>query len=379
MIQRLTAIAALLCFMLLLGGCPKPAATDAGTGLPAAQTAGAGDVEGQAAESQPAGESTDNALTAAGTTDSGAPKQLVLIYSGNIHGRLLPAGSVAMDNLTGGLSALTAEVTAVEQEILNYNRMRVANSGGDASTVRVELDSGMIGDNPFMLLDYGGWYNPDLLEHPEQAALVLEAFSAMQYSAVAMRDWQLLSPDELKLVGGMQPRPLFLNTPGSQPGDISELSRVLVREAQDTDWAVLSLPRLPETERELYDRNILALLDDCAAELAISGAKYSILLAADQTGTVYKALQKDKRFTVVIGAPGTMSPGDGFGELPVDGPLMLPHLTDGGTQLARCHLIWTDESEGPVNFFFERREVKDNGSPDLPWRRRISELSEPAQ
>ena len=80
--------------MLLLGGCPKPAATDAGTGLPAAQTADAGDAEGQAAESQPAIEITDNALAAAGTTESGAPKQLVLIYSGNVHGRLLPAGSV---------------------------------------------------------------------------------------------------------------------------------------------------------------------------------------------------------------------------------------------------------------------------------------------
>ncbi|MCB1218716.1 hypothetical protein KDL44_15130 [bacterium] len=359
---------------LTLLGCPQsstPSAGDSASGDPASAPSS---TDAAAAD----GSDSASAETADKAGQSGmmqAPRQIVLIYSGNTHAKLLPTGRADLDNLSGGLSALTAEITAVEQEIVQYNRMRVANNGGDASAVRVDLDRGLIGDHPFLLLDYGGWYGNDLLMRPEATAMMLEAFSTLNYSAVALRDWQLLTPAELDVLRPMQPRPLLLNSPGEQPPDVDGLSRSLQRELLGSDWLVLSLPRLPETDREQYDRAMRPLIDACAREFELSGAEHCILLAAEQTGQVYRELQADTRFDVVIGAPGAMSVSEGFGEMPTDGPLLLPHLSDGGTQLARCHLIWTADSDQPLNFFFERREVSDDGNPDLPWRRRIAELS----
>ncbi len=345
--------------MAVLCGCPQqqpPASTAANPAKPV-QRAPVADAEDSSEALPPA--------------QMQAPKQLVLVYTGNTHARLLPAGKAEFDNLTGGLPALAAEVAAVEQEIVQYNRMRVANDGGDPSLVRVDLDAGMIGDHPFMLLDYGGWYSPDLLKVPGHTALMLEAMTQMRYSAVALRDWQLLTPEELALVAGMSPLPPLVNSPGDQPAGLPSVQRVLLREVLGSQWGVASLPRLPELDRELYGKYISALLDDCAMELELSGAQFRILLAADQTPELYRALATDTRFNVVIGAPAAMSALAGFGEITGERPLMLPHINEGGTELARCHLIWDNESSGPVNYFFERREVHDDGSDFLPWRKRI--------
>lgn len=360
--------------MLLLCACPQQAG-QSGDGAQQPAAGNTPDRDGQSAPEE--GNTADGsaAPTEAAPAQMQAPKQLVIIYSGNTHARLRPAGKAEYGNLTGGLPALAAEITAVEQEVVQYNRMRVANNGGDPSAVRVDLDAGMIGEHPFMLLDYGGWFSADLAGNPAPSALMLEAMARLRYTAVALRDWQLLDQQEAAALAGLPAGPTLLNTPGEQPQDVANLQRVVVRDVHGESWGIASLPRLPETDRELYDRYISLLLDECAAELELAGVEYAILLAADQTPSLYRSLATDTRFTAVIGAPAAMSVLAGFSEMPPDGPVMLPHLSDGGTELGRCHLIWEEGSRGPVNVFFERRDVMDSGDPDLPWRSRIEEMA----
>lgn len=350
----------LLC--LLLCGCPSRS-TPAPTGDAAAAAAQAPTGPEEAPQ---AGAALDPQLL--------IQKQLVIIYSGNTHAQLRPSGAAEFDNLTGGLPALAAEISAVELELVNYSRAQVANTGGDTAAIRVELDRGLIGEHPFMLLDYGGWSGADLLQYPAYTALMLEAMSELRYTAVALRDWHLFSADELALVAGFSPLPPLVNTPGEQPEQFPQLSRTVLREVHGELWGIVSLPRLSEKDRTRYLQQIKVLVEQCAAELELSGAQHGILLAGDQTGDVYRALQHDQRFDIVIGAPGAMSALPGFDEMPLDGPLFLPGLADGGTELGHCHIIWEGDSLRPVHYFFERRTVLDDDSEHLPWRRRIAEL-----
>jgi hypothetical protein len=301
-------------------------------------------------------------------------KQLVIVYTGNTHARLWPAGTAKFDNLTGGLPALAAEISAVELELVSLNRAQLANEGRDTSAIRVDLDSGLIGEQPFMLLDYGGWVGADLLQYPAHTALMLEAQRELRYTAVALRDWPLFSAQELALIAGFSLLPTLVNTPGEQPREFEQLSRIVLREVYGELWGIVSLPRLPEEDRDKYRQQISELVEQCAAELELSGAQHGILLAGDQTGDVYRELKQDRRFDIVIGAPGAMSAQPGFDEMPEDGPLLLPGLANGGTELGHCHIIWEDDNPLPRHYFFERRSVRDDDSEHLPWRRRIAQL-----
>jgi hypothetical protein len=307
---------------------------------------------------------------------TGPIKQLIIIYTGDTLS--IPEANDDYKPPEGGLSGLYNAITAYEGQILRFNQLRVENEGGDASQVRADFDAGMLGDNPFMLLDYGYWERPNDVAGELLVKLYLEMYTKLRFTAVASTLNNQLQPQQWRAYKSVAPTSFHLLLSAGAPAlDAIASDPIVTRELYGAKWGVVSIPvpavaSVPPQEIEQVAlKEMQGYVEAAAAKLKQARCQYSVLLATGGPASLYQALQQDKRFTVVLGAPVRNSAKTGYGACPASGPLMLPALEGGGRELAACHLIYPPAGSRPSQYNLVRLRCTDDGKQPYPYRKQV--------
>jgi len=347
----------------LLCGCPaREKTTETASAPPAATSQKTVDSGAEGAPADQAG--ADSA------PELGPPKQLILIYSGHTLSR--PDMVTDFNPPEGGLSALTATILDYESQIVDYNRLRVLNAGGDAENIRTDLARGMLGDHPFMLLDYGCWSRPNDFLGDIYVGLYFRMFSAIKYTAVGCTLYDRLPPERWQAYLEQWPEDFkLLVSAGSPQAEGIPATRIVTREIHGARWGVAAVPLPPK------DSDVPAVLADYVNEaatlLADAECAYTILLLADGPSATYKELAGDERFSLVIGAPPSRGVVEGYGEMPTSGALLLPQVDANGRQIGVCHLYYAESGDRPVQYYFSRKVCIDRPQDPLPFRQQVAD------
>ena len=340
---------------LLLAACPVEETSDtaATAGSAASTPPQAGALAGNAADpEQPAQ----------------APRQFVLIYSGDTLS--MPATLQGYDPPEGGLCALGAAVTDYMALITGYNRQRVLNEGGDAGAIRTDLEQGLLGEHPFMLLDYGGWERPNDFAGEHYVALYLKMYDTFGYSAVGAKLYEQLAPGRWDAYRPLVPENLtVLNSAGTPLGDAIPTVPVITREIHGARWGVVSVPMPEKTEG--YDTKLTGYIETAAGLLAQTQCAHGILMLPGAPGLVYTNLKTDPRFTAVVGAARGKSVPEGYGTMPEQGAVLLPEVNPGGRSIGICHFYYGEDATAPDMFFFTTMAACDDGTQPLPFRPQV--------
>jgi hypothetical protein len=302
-----------------------------------------------------------------------AVKQLVLIYTGDTLSAMQPQVGQTPEGKgarLGGLSALTAALLNYESSITAMARQRVLDSGGDAKNVKTDAERGILGEHPYLLLDYGGWERISDPAGEPYVALQLQMYDYLRYSAVASLLHLNFTPELGKEYKPHAKFKLLCSAGADEPMAMPRVP-ILVREAHGARWGMVAVPLPPEKaadQAELFAQYI----DDAAAQLVKNKCDFGILLCKGAPKKVYAALADDQRFTVVIGAsPPAMAAPQGFSEIKAGHPVMLPQLNWGGQEFGTCHLIYTAKGNKPVQFNFVRHAAVDDLKSPLPYRKQV--------
>jgi hypothetical protein len=346
----------LLPLLLVFAGCP-PGSGDTASTPPAARPPGqGGPANGQA---QPA-----------------APiKQLILLYTGDTLSAAAPinnndeAGSILRQ---GGVSALSAALLEYQRSITALTRQRILDQGGDASGIKADSTAGVLGEHPYLLLDYGGWEREEDSAGAPLVRLQLRMYDYFKYAAVGIKLYQRLDSAQWQAYGKDGYPAGLLNSAGPQRSAAPAAQRVVTRKVHGAKWGIASVP-LPPKEGDPFGA-IDDYVEQAAQALADAGCQYRILLCPGGPKELYQRLAKDKRFTVVIGAnPPGLCASEGIAKLPADGPLLLPELEWGGQQFGACHLIYPTDGAAPTEYNFSLHKVIDDMESPYPYRKQVAE------
>lgn len=297
------------------------------------------------------------------------PKQFVLIYTGDTLS--IPTAARDYDPPEGGLSGLTAAVTDYEALITDFTRQRIINAGGNADGIRTDLTNGILGEHPFLLVDYGGWERPNDFAGEYYVELYLNMFKNSRYHAVGVMHYETLPPERWAAYLPVAPDGLtLLNSAGTATGATLPTIPIITREIHGARWGVVSLP-LPE-QGDDFDERLAGFLDEAAALLTQENCAASILLLAGAPPRIYNELATAGRFTVVVGAKRRTAVPDGYGVLSATGALLLPEVNPGGRSFGVCHFYYHDEALLPDMFYFTAKPCPDDGSLPLPYRHQVA-------
>ena len=361
----------LLILLLLVAACQQRSTK---TGTPAAgqpqptgtSAADTGTSSGSAPDDTAAGGAESQANTAS-AEGLGAPRQVIIIYSGDTLS--IPEINSDYKPPQGGLCALAATIADYETQIVDYNRKRVENAGGDPSAVRADFKAGLLGDNPYLLLDYGGWERPNDPYGELFVELQFRLYRDLHYFAVGGKLYEQLDPERWQKYLGLRDAPALLVSAGEARAPALSIRPLATRELQGQLWGVVMAP-LPRVEGDPSTR-IRKFVEAAAGELERADCGFGVLLCAGGPGTLYDELAGDARFDVVIGCKPGKAVDEGFGEMPAAGPLMLPELQGGARQLGVCHIIYPRDGEQPEAFHFLRLTCADDGSQPFPYRQQV--------
>lgn len=302
------------------------------------------------------------------------PRQILLMYTGDTISAVEP--NRTYNPPEGGLPALAHTILEYEAEILELTRKRVANEGGDPEKVRADLPGGMLGEHPFLLLDYGGWERPNDHFGTLYVQMFFDYARSLNYTNVASLGFETMSLERWNDYLHLNGYPNFIastahrTVPGWGP------IRVRALDLLGAHWGIVSIPELTEEEKKAADGKVWkARIEEAAGYLKDENCSASILIAVALPRAAYDALKNDPRFTVLIGCPTSMAPPEGYGEMPQGGPLMLPQLFAGGRQLGICHLIYSEQGSIPMEYNFMLRKVTDDESQPYPLRKQCQEAA----
>jgi hypothetical protein len=302
---------------------------------------------------------------------------VILIYTGETLS--IPLANTSYKPAEGGLAALTQAIEDYEAEIVRYNQLRVENAGGDPGRVRADFERGMLGDNPFLLLDYGLWERPNDAHGDIYVALYFDLFTRFKYTAVGSMLYERLSAERWGQYRAVAPPGLkLLASAGTPQGQSLPAVPSVTRELYGVRWGVVAVPQprlapgAPDVSAEAAAERMRGFVEQAAGELKRAGCGCGVLLAAGGPRELYQELQQDGRFTVVIGAPKALAAPEGYGGMPRGGALLLPSLDGGGRQLGICHLYYTPGGDKPFQYFFITRRCADHGQHELPYREQIA-------
>jgi hypothetical protein len=349
--MRITAISVLLCLLACLPACRKHE------------------------DAAPADSARQQKNGAAPEPASGPVKQLILLYTGDTLS--IPEANDDYHPPQGGLGALVKAITDYEGQILYYNQQRVENEGGDPTQIRADFERGMIGDNPFVLLDYGLWERPNDASGDMFVKLYLDMFSQLHYTAIGCALYLKLTPERRQQYARILPaQTSLLLSAGELPDAAWPTVNCVTRELYGKRWGVAAIPIpviAPGAPQEMV-KQALAQLNNSAdaayAALRAKGCNYSILLAPSGPKEFYAEVAQSKRFTVVIGGHPASSSSVGRYAMPA-GALVLPALNGGGRELGICHLSITAGGDKPYQYYFTRQACTDDGSAVYPYRRQV--------
>ena len=372
---RLALLALAACMLTaLLAGCPQPEAESGELGT---AHSSAGDLEQieQADEAQQTTPSpADPPPPGEFFPPTGPPKQVILMYTGDTLSQATPRRE--LDSTEGGLSALAHAVSDYQVQIVDFNRLRVEEEGGDPASIRADLDAGMLGEHPFLLMDYGGWERPNDYAGHVYVALYFRYFTDFRYCAVAGRAYSTLSSKRWEAYGELSYPPTLLVTGAeSVPGALAS-EPVVLRELHGQLWGIAAPPHPSSSENGDMLESFQQCLEAAEAELAGTECLYSIVLFAQAPTAIYRAQAEDSPFTVVIGADPRTGIQPGYGEMPDGGALLLPTLEPSGRQAAACHLYFEPDGGKPVMYNFIIIECPEDETQPWPYRRLVNEASQ---
>jgi len=301
---------------------------------------------------------------------AGIVGQFIIIYSGDTLSIPLPHQD--FEPPQGGLGALAGGITDYAAQIVDYNRMRIINEGGDPAGLKTDLVNGFLGEHPFVVVDYGGWERPNDPFGDLYVAPYLTMFKALKYTAVGCRLYEQLSPELWdSYIASATDTPALLASAGTPPGETLAVTDCIEREVRGETWKILSLP-LPDLEFEDQPARLLSDWDSLAKGHGLDKAP-SILLVSGAPGPFYTELAADPRASVVIGAPQSKSVMEGYGEIEPGEPLLLPVIDPGGRSVGVCHLYYYDDGDNrPDMYFLTKWICVDDLARPLPFRNQVA-------
>ncbi len=375
MMRQVSVLAWLACAAtLLLAGCPRPEPAEGDAAQPAGTSAGAAAGSGTAQPGAVADGSDEAAQPPAGLfPPTGPPKQIIIMYTGDTLSQATPRR--AATSTEGGLSALAHAVSDYQASIVDYNRRRVEDEGGDPTKIRADLSAGMLGEHPYLLLDYGGWERPIDYAGQVYVALYFRYFTDFHYSAVAGRAYTTLSSERWQAYRDLDFAPTLLVTGAERTAGALDSVPVVTREVHGQRWGIAALPLPGELQSEVIAQ-YAELLAAAQAELTAAGSELSILLLSLAPTAIYRAQAEDSTFTVIIGADPRTGVKPGYGDMPAQGALLLPTVDPSGRQAAACHLYFEPGGDRPVMYFFTFIDCHEDETQPWPYRRLVSEASQ---
>lgn len=366
---------AVLLAALALSGCPSPedAARQAPQPAPAAVD-GAGPKAGASPETE--------AAVPPPVPELAAPRQLILIYSGDTLSRAGP--SLDQSPPEGGLCALAATIADYQGMMVEFNRRRVENAGQDASHLRVDYDAGLLGEHPYMLLDYGGWTRPNDFAGAPYVELYLRMFEALAYTAVGCKLYQRLPAERWDAYTERPPdRFRLLVSAGELRAEALPSVPIVTREVRGRRWGIVHVPlpsdpgpaafNSPEEHIGQQAAQLDGYVTEAAGRLADNECDYSILLLSEGPSSLYRELAEEAPFTVIIGAPPALSVPEGQGLMPSRGALLLPTLTGNGREIGVCHVYFTETGDKPEMYYFSLKPCIDDVNQPWPFRPQVAE------
>ena len=358
---------------IVLAGCPKQAANKAGSTFSSTSTSAGG--EGAAGTEAPE-LGGDGRTPGEFFPPTGPPKQVILFYTGDTLSTIQPKRS--LDSTEGGLCALAQAIGSYQSQIVDLNRLRVENEGGDAVSIRADLDAGMLGEHPFLLMDYGGWERPNDFAGQEYVGLYFRFFTDYHYCAVAGRMYELLSDERWQAYRALDYAPTLLATGSpTRPGALAA-KQIEVRELHGQQWGIASppFPALPDdTSPEEASAALKDAMGKAEAELAEAGCDFTIMLLGGAPTHIYREHAEESPFTVIIGSDRRTGVKEGYGNMPEHGALLLPEVDGSGRGAGVCHLYFEPGGADPVMYLFTLLDCEDDETQPWPYRRLVQEAS----
>ena len=303
----------------------------------------------------------------------GVSKQLIILFSGDTLSIPLPHQD--FEPSQGGLCALTAGITDYQGHIVRYNRTRVINEGGDPEDIKADFARGLLGEHPYILVDYGGWSRPNDFAGEYYVGPYLEMFQALQYTAVGCRMYEQLAPEHWGKYRGVAPEGLeILASAGEPRGEALPTVRCVERAVHGVTWRIFCLP-LPDTGGD-FDAQVEELLADweaLAAEYDPGPGRPAIVLCSGAPNMFYRGVAGDPRLTVVVGGRTSESVKEGYGDVTGNGPVILPEVKPGGRSIGACHLYYHDDADYPDMYFFTTWLCEDDPERPLPFRKQVND------
>ena len=378
--RQLTIIALLL--PLLLAGCPAPEEAPPSQTAESAPVVDTAPVAASAVAEAEAPAEADASEAAAmppePPAELGSPRQLILIYSGDTLARA--EANLDVSPPEGGLCALAATIVDYQGQIAEYNRRRVENSGGDPTGLGVDYERSLLGEHPYMLLDYGGWGRPNDFAGAPYVELYLAMFEALAYTAVGDKLYARLQPERWQAYRRVAPEEFrLLVSAGERRQDALPAVEIVTREVYGKRWGIVSVPLPPPDDPDPLASG-RQYVESAAALLAQHGCDYSVLLMSEGPSSLYQTLADEAegsglKFTVVIGAPPGLAADDGYyGSVETTkGAMLLPELTGGGREIGVCHLYFSELGDKPEMYYFSRKPCLDDIQQPWPFRPQVAE------
>lgn len=359
----------LLVALALLAGCPADKPAD-NTAQPA--SAGGEDVETANDGGAQASTASPDDLPGEFFPEEGPPRQLVILYTGDTLSHVPPRRS--LETTEGGLSALAHTIGDYQTQIVDLNRLRVGNEGGDPQAIKADLVAGLLGEHPFLLLDYGGWARPNDPAGDIYVQLYFRLFTDFHYSAVGSKLYFQLAPERWQAYTALDPAPRLLATTPQVVDGALPRTDILIKAYHGTRWGIAAVP-LPPLDSEDPLAELDDMLDYAQQMLRAAQCDYSILLMAEAPTHVYREHAESSPFTVIIGGGRREAVAEGYGELG-DGALLLPELDPSGRELGVCHLYWPVDGDAPVMYLHTRPRCTDDETQPWPYRKLTRQASE---
>jgi len=271
----------------------------------------------------------------------------------------------------GGIPALANAIGEYQRKIVTYNQLRVADAGGDPTTVRADRENGMLGEHPYLLLDYGGWERPNDYAGAPYVGLCLRFFKDYGYSAVGSTLYRRLEPERWQQYAAVDSGVKLLVSAGEELGDALPSVRFATREVHGSLWCIVCVP-LPRIDDDPFER-IRQYADEAWDTVLRARAQYSILLLAGGPDQLYRDLGEDGRFTLVIGAPAKLALMPGYGDVVPQRTLLLPDLHPSGRQLGICHLQFGNDGSAPTKYHLLLNDCIEDESQPYPYRTQAQE------
>jgi hypothetical protein len=289
--------------------------------------------------------------------------QLIIMYTGDTMSAVQPPKG--FDPPQGGIPALANAVAEYQRSIVYFNQLRVSEAGGDPSKIRADRAGGMLGEHPCLLLDYGGWERPNDDAGAHYVELYLTYLGDFGYAAAGSTLFARLAPERWEAYREVNPGVDLLVSAGTAQGEPLPSTPAVTREVFGGLWCIVAVPLPRIADGDPFEL-IAQFVEEAWGQVEAAGADYSILMLAEGPGPLYRDLEADGRFTVIIGAPDRLAVKAGFGKLEPGASLLLPELNPSGRQLGVCHLQY--DGDTPAGYHLLLTDCLEDASQAYPYR-----------